>query len=39
MNSNVAAVASAQRAEFLDVQTAWLENLLDDGALTICWVA
>jgi phosphodiesterase/alkaline phosphatase D-like protein len=31
LNSNVAAVASAQRPQFLDVQTAWLEGLLKDN--------
>ena len=31
MNSNIAAVASALRPEFLDVQTAWLEGLLKNN--------
>jgi hypothetical protein len=31
MNSNVAAVASAQRQEFLDIQARWLESVLQNN--------
>ena len=31
LNTNVGAVPSAQRPQFLDVQTAWLEGLLKDN--------